>query len=140
MNTIKTTVVADQDGNVLWTGALVPGRMHDQTAVKCHGIDALIDSFPGVSVLVDAGYRGLAKAHPDQVIAPPRKPGKDATCEQIAEYELARHQQSSARIPVEQSIAVLKRWRSLQRWNGRRETLPEVILAVAGLASSPGVI
>ncbi len=63
MNTIKATVVADQDANVLWTGAIVPDRMHDQTAVKCHGIDALIESFPDVMVLVDAGYRGLAKAH-----------------------------------------------------------------------------
>ncbi len=63
MNTIKTTVIADQHRNVLWTGAIVPGRMHDQTAVKCHGIDALIEFFPDVSVLVDAGYRGLGKAH-----------------------------------------------------------------------------
>ncbi len=64
MNTIKTTVVANQDANVLWAGAIVPGRMHDQTAVKRHGIDALIESFPDVRVLVDAGYRGLGKAHP----------------------------------------------------------------------------
>lgn len=135
MNTIKTTVVADQDGNMLWAGATVPGRMHDQTAVKCHGIDSLIDMHPGVTVLVDAGYRGLARDHPGQVVPPPVKPGKGATAEQIGEYEQARHQQSSARIPAEHSIAKLKRYRALQRWNGRRETLPEVILAVAGLAS-----
>ena len=61
MNTIKTTVISDQDRNVLWTGATVPGRMHDQTAVKCHGINALIEPFPDVGVLVDAGYRGWPK-------------------------------------------------------------------------------
>lgn len=135
MNTIKTTVISDQDRNLLWAGATVPGRMHDQTAVKCHGIDALIDLHPGVNLLVDAGYRGLANAHPTQVVAPPPKPKAGATDEQVTVYEQARHEQSSARIPVEQSIATIKRWRPLQRWTGRRETLPEVILAIAGLAS-----
>ena len=135
MNSIKATVICDQDRNLLWVGAIVPGRMHDQTAVKHHGIESLLDWYPGVEVLVDAGYRGLAKAHPDQVVAPPAKPKKDPTAEQTAAYEKARFQQSSARIPVEQTIGAQKRWRTLQRWNGRRETLPEVILAVAGLAS-----
>lgn len=135
MNTIKTTVIADRDGNVLWTGATVPGRMHDQTAVKCHGIDSLIEMHPDVKLLVDAGYRGLAKAHPEQVTAPPLRPSKHASPEQVSEYEKVRHEQSSARIPAEHSIAKLKRSKSLQRWNGRREALPEVILAVAGLTS-----
>jgi hypothetical protein len=52
--------------------------MHDQTAVRTGGLDDLPDRYPTVQFLVDSGYRGLANHHPDQVIAPPRKPSEDA--------------------------------------------------------------
>jgi hypothetical protein len=63
-NTIKATVASDADGRPLWVGAIRPGRMHDQTAVKTEGIDGLLDQHPDVEALVDAGYRGLAKDTP----------------------------------------------------------------------------
>ena len=85
--------------------------------------------------LVDAGYRGLAKDHPEQVIAPPLKPKKDTPLDQVAAYEAARKSQSSQRIPAEHAIAAIKWWRTLQRFTGRRDVLPETIRAVAGLAS-----
>ena len=53
----------------------------------------------------------------------------------MAAYEAARKTQSSQRIPVEHAIAAVKWWRTLQRFTGRREQLPEIIRAVAGLAS-----
>jgi len=106
-NTIKATVACDAAGRTLWCGAIRPGRMYDQTAVKTEGIDDLFDQYPQVKVLVDAGYRGLAKDHPGQVIAPPSKPTK-ATADEIAVWEAARKAQSSARIPAEHAIAELK--------------------------------
>src|SRR5919204_386767 len=133
-NTIKATMVCDAQGRPLWVGAVRPGRMHDQTAVKTEGIDDLFDRHPHVQALVDAGYRGLAKAHPDQVAAPPLTPKKDAPPEDLAAYEAARTSQSSPRIPAEHAIASLKWWRTLQRFTGRRDVLPDVIAAVAGLA------
>jgi hypothetical protein len=109
--------------------------MHDQTAVKTEGINDLIDRCPMVRFLVDSGYRGLANEHPAQVVAPPLKPKKDATAEEIAAYEATRKAQSSQRIPAEHAIALIKWWRPLQRFTGRRETLPDIIRAVTGLAS-----
>lgn len=72
-NTIKATVVADEYGATLWCGGHRPGRMHDTTAARVEGIDALLNAYPQVTVLVDASYQGLAKDHPDQVTAPPLK-------------------------------------------------------------------
>ena len=46
-----------------------------------------------------------------------------------------RHAQSSSRICVEHGIGELKAWRTLQRWIGRRDYLPETIAAIAGLVS-----
>jgi hypothetical protein len=94
-NTIKTTTISDGHGRTLWAGAVRPGRMHDQTAVKTEGIQDLLLQYPTVTAMVDSGYRGLAKAFPDHVHAPPPKPSKDAPAEELAAYAAARKQQSS---------------------------------------------
>jgi DDE superfamily endonuclease/Helix-turn-helix of DDE superfamily endonuclease len=134
-NTKKATVITDGQGRTLWAGAFRPGRMHDQTAVRTEGIAGLFEQFPRVKAKVDAGYRGLAREFPDQVQAPPLKPGKDATPGETAAYHMQRHQQSSERICVEHANAEHKQWRTLQRYLGRREDFDETFLAVAGLVS-----
>ena len=133
--TIKTTVAADQHGATLWCGATRPGRMHDLTTARVEGVDALLDAYPDVKLLVDAGYQGLARDHHDQVSAPPLKPRPAAPPEHHSAWERNRKHQSSQRIAVEHTIAELKWWRVLQRFTGRRELLPETINAIAGLVS-----
>jgi len=134
-NTKKATVATDEAGRTLWAGAFRPGRMHDQTALRTEGIADLFEQFPRVKAKVDAGYRGLAKQFPGQVEAPPLKPKKDATPEEVAAYEAQRHKQSSERICVEHANAELKQWRPLQRYLGRQEDFDETFLAIAGLVS-----
>jgi len=134
-NTKKATVITDEKGRTLWAGAFRPGRMHDQTAVRTEGIADLFTRYPQARATVDAGYRGLAKEFPDQVQAPPLKPGKDATPEQTAAYEEQRHKQSSERICVEHANAEFKQWRPLQRFTGRRDEFEETFLAIGGLVS-----
>jgi hypothetical protein len=109
--------------------------MHDQTAVKTEGIEELFRRHPDVRAKVDAGYRGLAKAFGGQVHAPPPKPAKDASAEELAAWQAVRTRQSSERICVEHANAEHKQWRVLQRWIGRRESYAETHLAVAGLVS-----
>ena len=134
-NTMKPTVISDGNGRLLWTGAIRPGRMHDVTALRTEGIEDLLHHHPDVKARVDSGYQGLARDFPGQVRAPPKKPGKDATAEEAAAYEQARHQQSSQRICVEHAIAEPKQWRPMQRWIGRRNSFEETFQAVAGLVS-----
>jgi hypothetical protein len=109
--------------------------MHDLTTARIEGVDALLDAYPDVRLLVDAGYQGLARDHHDQVCAPPLKLRPGAPPEQQSEWEHNRKHQSSQRIPVEHTIAELKWWRVLQRFTGRRELLPETINAIASLVS-----
>ncbi len=134
-NTKKATVITGGNGATVWTGAFRPGRQHDQTALKTEGICDLLERFPQVQALVDAGYRGLAKQFPDQVTAPPLKPGKDAPPDQAARWETRRKAQSSQRICVEHANAEHKQWRTLQRYTGRREYYDQTHLAIAGLVS-----
>jgi len=134
-NTIKFTKVCDEAGRTLWDGTFRPGRQHDQTALQTDGIDDLLEQFPAVKCEMDAGYRGLHRDHPGQVSVPPKKPAKNAAPEVTGTWEQARHAQSSARICVEHAIAGSKNWRSLQRWTGRRDDLPETIQAIGSLVS-----
>jgi len=85
--------------------------------------------------LVDSGYQGLTRDFDDQITAPPKKPRKDATAEELAIYQDTRKTQSSQRICVEHAIAEPKQWRPLQRYIGRREHFEDTILAIAGLVS-----
>lgn len=134
-NTKKPSVISDGRGRLLWAGAIRPGRMHDVTAVRSEGIEEQLRLYPMVQAEVDSGYQGLARDFPDQVSAPPKRPGKDAPPEQIAAWEAERQAQSSQRICVEHAIAEPKAWRPLQRWIGRREYFEETVLAIAGLVS-----
>ena len=134
-NTIKFTEITGPEGRNLWAGCFRPGRMHDQTAIKGQGVDGLLADYPDVALEMDDGYRGLARDYPAQVTCPPKKPRKDATEVELEAWREARHAQSSSRICVEHGIGELKAWRSLQRWIGRREHLPETIAAIAGLVS-----
>jgi DDE superfamily endonuclease len=134
-NTIKTTVVSDARGDLLWCGSTRPAHMHDLTAVRTEGIDALINAYPQVQVLVDTGYQDLARDHPEQVSAPLLKPHAEPPLARHLEWKGERKQQSSQRIPVEHAIAEAKWWRVLQRFTGRRDLLPETITAIAGLVS-----
>ena len=84
--------------------------MHDQTAVKTKGPGDLLDQYPTVQFLADSGYRGLASDHSDQVTAPPPKPKKDATPEQVASWEAARKPSPRNASQAEHAIALIK-WR-----------------------------
>jgi hypothetical protein len=134
-NTKKATVITEAGGATLWTGAIRPGRMHDQTALKTGGICDLLRQFPQVQAKVDAGYRGLARQFPGQIQAPPLKPKAGAPPKEAARWEEARKNQSSQRISVEHANAEHKHWRSLQRYIGRRDYYDQTHLALAGLVS-----
>ena len=139
-NTIKFTEITGPEGRTLWAGCFRPGRMHDQTAIKSEGIDGLLRDHLDVALEMDDGYRGLARDYPDHVTCPPKKPRKDATDAEIEASREARHVQSSSRICVEHGIGELKAWRTLQRWIGRRDHLPETIAAIASLVSDRALI
>lgn len=134
-NTMKATVMCDEAGRTVWTGAFRPGRMHDQTAVYTEGITDLLTHYRQVRIDVDAGYLGLAKQFPGQVSAPPKKPKSDAAPEEVTRWQQARKTQSSRRICVEHANAHHKNWRSLQRYIGNRELYEQTRLAVASLIS-----
>ncbi|MDJ0340494.1 transposase [Streptomyces sp. H10-C2] len=134
-NTEKATMISDRQGRELWLGAIRPGRMHDATQVRTEGVEEQLRLHPNVRAEVDSGYAGLARDFPGQVSAPPKKPAADAGPSERNFYDYTRRRQSQRRIMVEHAIAEPKQWRSLQRWTGNRDDLPEVIAAIGALVS-----
>jgi hypothetical protein len=131
-NTVKTTTFSGSQGRTLFSGAVRPGRRHDQTAVRTEGIAEPFRRHPTVKAKVDEGHRGLAGEFPDQVDAPPKKPKGHAPLGEHHAWR-ERRRQSSARIHVEHTNADYQQWRPPQRFTGRRETHPQTHLAIAGL-------
>ena len=54
-NTIKTTTISDGQGRTLWCGAVRPGRMHDQTAMRTEGIAEQFRLYPRVKAEAGEG-------------------------------------------------------------------------------------
>ncbi len=134
-NTMKATVIADDQGRTLWTDALRPGRMHDATAARNEGIAICFQHFPEVEVLLDDDYLGLSRDHRGQAITPPRKPRPGALPGRVEQLERDRHGHSSDRITVEHALADHKRWKQMTRWTHRRDRLPDTYRAIASLVS-----
>ncbi|WP_405469468.1 transposase family protein [Streptomyces canus] len=135
-NAVKSMVLTDAEGHVLFCSSVRPGSCADITQARQLGlVDLLVDS-PFMQVLADAGYQGMGGQTGGRVVTPPhRKFKKNAPAWYEERHEQQRKAHSSRRIHVEHGIAHLKNWRALARHLGRREHMSEMVQAVAGLLS-----
>ncbi|MFF7146203.1 transposase family protein [Streptomyces sp. SID2888] len=135
-NAVKTMVVTDRDGRVLFCSPTKPGSCADITHARQLGLVKLLAQGPAVEILADAGYQGLGAQTGGRVITPPhRKFKKNAPTWYEEMHERQRKAHSSRRIRVEHGIAHLKNWRALTRHLGRREHMSDTVQAVASLLS-----
>lgn len=135
-NAVKSMVVTDADGRLLFCGPAEPGSCADITHARQLGLVKLLADGPVVETLADAGYQRLGAQTGGCVVTPPHRKFKKNPpdwCEEM--HERRRKAHSSRRIRVEHGIAHLKNWRALARHHGRREHMTEIIQAVAGLLS-----
>ncbi|MER5738916.1 transposase family protein [Streptomyces sp. NPDC002262] len=135
-NAVKTMVLTDQNGRVLFSSPARPGSCADITHARQLGLVKLLADGPVVEILADAGYQGLGAQTGGRVVTPPhRKFKRDAPDWYEEMHERQRKAHSSRRIRVEHGIAHLKNWRALARHLGRREHISDTVQAIAGLLS-----
>jgi hypothetical protein len=135
-NAVKTMVVTDENGRVLFCSPTRPGSCADITHARQSGLVRLLADGPSVEILADAGYQGLGAQTGGRVITPPHRKFKKNAPEWYEEmHERQRKAHSSRRIRVEHGIAHLKNWRALARHLGRRKHMSDIVQAVAGLLS-----
>ncbi|MFD8438747.1 transposase family protein [Streptomyces microflavus] len=135
-NAVKSMVVTDAEGRVLWCSPARPASCAHITHARQLGLAKLVADGPVVEILADAGYQGLGAQTGGRVVtAPHRKFKKNAPDWYEEMHERQRKAHSSRRIRVKHGIAHLKNWRALARHLGRREHLSDTVQAVAGLLS-----
>ncbi|MFD6821987.1 transposase family protein [Streptomyces sp. NPDC060085] len=135
-NAVKSMVVTDADGRLLFCSPAEPASCADITHARQLGLVKLLADGPFVEILADAGYQGLGAQAGGRVVTPPHRKFKKNPPDWYEEmHERQRKAHSSRRIRVEHGIAHLKNWRTLARHHGRREHMTDTIQAVAGLLS-----
>ncbi|MFJ3934604.1 MULTISPECIES: transposase family protein [unclassified Streptomyces] len=78
-NAVKTMVITDPNGRVLFSSPARPGSCADITHARRLGLVKLLADGPVVEILADAGYQGLGAQTGGRVVTPPhRKFKKDA--------------------------------------------------------------
>ncbi|WP_327389260.1 transposase [Streptomyces microflavus] len=121
-NAVKSMVVTDAEGRVLWCSPARPASCADITHARQLGLVKLLADGPAVEILADAGYQGLGAQTGGRVVTPPHRKFKKNAPDWYEEmYERQRKAHSSRRIRVEHGIAHLKNWRALARHLGGRE-------------------
>ncbi|MFF5727577.1 transposase family protein [[Kitasatospora] papulosa] len=135
-NAVKTMVLTDQNGRVLFCSPARPASCADITHARQSGLVKLLVDGPAVEILADAGYQGLGAQTGGRVVTPAHRKFKKNAPDWYEEmHERQRKAHSSRRIRVEHGIAHLKNWRALARHLGRREHMSDTVQAVAGLLS-----
>ncbi|MFE9399354.1 transposase family protein [Streptomyces flavidovirens] len=133
-NAVKSMVVTDADGRLLFCSPTRPGSCADITHARQLGLVKLLANGPAVEILADAGYQGLGAQTGGREVTPPHRKFKKNAPDWYEEmHERQRKAHSSRRIRVEHGIAHLKNWRALTRHHGRREHTSDTIRAIAGL-------
>ncbi|MER6819192.1 MULTISPECIES: transposase family protein [Streptomyces] len=72
-NAVKTMVVTDDDGRLLFCSPTKPGSCADTTHARQLGLVAILADGPAVEILADAGYQGLGAQTGGRVITPPHR-------------------------------------------------------------------
>ncbi|MEU9706219.1 transposase family protein [Streptomyces sp. NPDC047981] len=135
-NAVKTMVLTDRNGRVLFCSPASPGSCADITHARQLGLVRLLADGPAVEILADAGYQGLGAQTGGRVVTPPHRKFKKNAPDWYEEmHERQRKAHSSRRIRVGHGIAHLKNWRALARHLGRCEHMSDMVQAVAGLLS-----
>jgi len=102
---MNVQVIARPDGTPLWFSRATPGRTHDLTAARAHGvIEACLTR--QILILADRAYQGAG--------ATVRTPYYHHH-EQPKHYQQFNRDHARLRAPGERAFARLKSWRALQR-------------------------
>jgi hypothetical protein len=105
---VNVQVITDPLGNLVWLSPALPGRTHDLTAARTHGIiDAL--THHQMRGFADKAYQGAGGT-----IATPRKPHKYRR-KLTPEQKWVNHAHSAIRAHGERANAMLKTWRILTK-------------------------
>ncbi|ANZ21726.1 transposase IS4 family protein [Streptomyces noursei ATCC 11455] len=117
---MNVQVIVSPDGTPLWFSRALPGRTHDLTAARAHGIvQACLTR--QILVLADRAYQGAGSTV--------RTPYKNHR-EQPDHYQLFNRDHARLRAPGERAFAQLKQWRTLRQARCSTNRISRIVQAV----------
>ncbi|MFJ9752794.1 transposase family protein, partial [Streptomyces chartreusis] len=117
---MNVQVIARPDGTPLWLSRALPGRAHDLTAARVHGIvQACLTR--EILVLADRAYQGAG--------ATVRTPYYHHR-EQPEHYQQFKRDHTRLRAPGERAFAQLKSWRILRRARCSTNRVSRIVAAI----------
>lgn len=128
---VNIQALIDPAGRPVWTSPGLPGRAHDLTAARLHGLlDAITTA--RLTVLADKGYQGgaptLTLPHKAHHLRPP-----------LTEQQHAANRAHAARrAPGERGFAILKNWQILRHVRCRPAHIGALVAAVCVLEQHRG--
>jgi len=129
-HTLKTQVTASPQGLFLHVSRAIAGKVNDLTLLRGSG---LLRELPaGIEVRLDRGYDGIEQSYPDRHFHLPHKARRNKPLDLI--QKLANRLQNRYRVPVENALAHLKRFKLLAGiYRGPPQTYDDTFLAISGL-------
>ncbi len=121
-HTVKTLVLCDRAGRVVWVTPLVAGAQHDWHVAAASGVVDALENYD-IEVLGDTAYIKLKELCPYAEIPAKKKPGHERNPVDVFFNTIIAKQ----RVVVEHGIRRLKCWQILTRHKPRKQELPDLL-------------
>lgn len=129
-HTLKTQLTTSRGGLLLHVSRSIAGKVNDLTLLRGSGV---VRELPAkLQVRLDRGYDGVEQNYPDRLFHQPHKARRNKPLDLI--QKLANRLQNRYRVPVENALAHLKRFKLLAGiYRGPARSYDETFLAISGL-------
>jgi hypothetical protein len=129
-HTLKTQLTTSRSGLLLHVSRSIAGKVNDLTLLRGSG---LLRELPSeLQVRLDRGYDGIEQDYPNRLFHQPHKARRNKPLDFI--QKLANGIQNSLRVPVENALAHLKRFKLLAGiYRGPDQNYDDTFLAISGL-------
>jgi hypothetical protein len=133
--TIKTQIIGTRQKLVLHVADSSPGRVHDYKYFQTTGVGEWLEANPEIKARVDLGYLGANDDYPSADIVLPVKRTRAKT-ELSRSEKIMNTKKAKARIPVENLIANLKKFKILgDKYRNLKEHYSATFKSIAFLSN-----
>lgn len=133
--TLKEQIVSTKQKIVLHVADSSPGRVHDYKYFKTTGVGEWLEDNPQIKARVDLGYQGTGKDYPKATIVLPTKRSRWKTG-LTRSQKIMNTKKAKARMPVENNIANLKKFKILaDKYRNLKEHYSAIFKSVCFLSN-----
>lgn len=129
-HTLKTQVTTSHSGLLLHVSRAIAGKVNDLTLLRGSGV---VRELPAETLIrLDRGYDGVEQDYPKRQFQLPHKARRNKPLDFI--QKLANRLQNRYRVPVENALAHLKRFKLLAGiYRGPAQSYDDTFMAISGL-------